>query len=103
MTTHRIYHFTCPSEELNLIGQFLEGRCKLYWWYNDPYAKAAKVGTEFGFKVSARDQWRCHQRAIHLALELCEVLQLSPDDMSVPLWTTPDPHSNRGYSRVPSR
>ena len=103
MTTTRRYHFACPSSELEQAKLFLVARCDRFTWYEEPYVVADGAGFKFGFTVHARDQWWCHRRALHLAMEVYEALRLDPAGMSVPLWTAPEPHSNRGYSRARPR
>lgn len=96
MTTTRRYHFACSGADLEQAKGLLTEQCRLHHWFEQPYV----VAGGFGFTVHARDQWRCHTRAMSLALAVCEALRLDPADMSDPLWTAPEPHSNRGYYRV---
>ena len=103
MTTHRKYEFACPSTELEQARLYLLAHCERFSWYEAPYVRPSEGGFSFGFTVHARDQWWCHQRAMRLATEVYEALQLSLADMSVPLWTAPEPHTNRGYSRDRAR
>lgn len=104
MTTRRRYHFTCPvAIDLELAELFLARQCERYWWYQEPAVVAAEPGFELSYTVHARDQWWCHQRAIQLVTGVCEVLGLSPHLLSDPLWTAPDPHTNRGYQQYQPR
>lgn len=103
MTAHRRYQFTYSGTEHDdvQVHEILQRLCSRFWWYTDPYMTEAEPGFGFGFTVHARDQWRCHSRAIKLASDLCAAAHLSIQSLSDPLWSTLEPHSNRGFARRP--
>jgi len=97
VTTTRFYEYQCPTGNPERALLALKHQCQQYPWYTNPHVETHDPGFSFGFTVAARDQWWCHSRAMKLALVVCEVLRISPSILSIPEWTSPEPHHNRGY------
>lgn len=105
MTTHRRYTFLDESgrAEPTRVLNILQHACETKWWFNEPEVQSMEGGgLQFGFTVSARDQWWAHRRAITLAERVYRGLKLGPAAVPVPLWEPLAPHTNRGRFRVPS-
>jgi len=104
MTAHRRYFFQEPGEytggQHDQLRAFLEQMCTAHWWYTEPEVTGAVFDRlTFSFKVSARDQWWCHRRAMWLAYRCYESLGRSPEAVPEPMWETLPPHENRGSYR----
>lgn len=105
MTTHRRYFFQHPGTYTggrhDEVKRLLQHYCERYWWYNDPDVTGAAFDRlTFSLKVSARDQWACHKRAMYVAYRCYELLGFVSEQVPEPMWETLPPHENRGRYRV---
>jgi hypothetical protein len=106
MTTHRRYYFNPPGEWTRgghqRILEVLQRACETRWWFQEPEVQGEPFGRlSFGFTVSGRDQWWCHQRAMDLATDCFYTIGLREPIIPVPLWEPLEPHNNRGRYRKP--
>lgn len=106
MTTHRRYSFVHPDskdEGHDTVLRILQTACEQHWWYRDPEVSGLPFARlVFSFTVSGRDQWWAHQRALKLATDCYYALGMYEVNVPAPEWEPLEPHSNRGYRRVPS-
>jgi hypothetical protein len=73
-----------------------------FWWYRESEVQGVALGTlSFSVVVTAKDQWRCHQRAMWLARNIYRRLKLPLRTIPEPVWYTLTPHTHRGRYRIP--
>lgn len=108
MTTHRRYYFEHPGPweydgpGHRKIKDLLEFQAEKRWWYNEPRVEGEPYGRmSFSFTVSATDQWRCHRRAMALAIACYRKLGLPAGEIPIPLWEPLERETNRGRFRLP--
>jgi hypothetical protein len=105
MTTHRRYTFTyagAAEGTHDVFREVLAQQCARNWWYNEPAVSGEEDGQlSFTLTVSGEDQWRCHRRAMGLAMTCFEKAGISRASIPNPIWEPLEPHTNRGRYRIP--